>query len=240
MHSPKLNLLLSKLPQTDYDRLLPHLELVGLASGKVLFQTGQKDTALHFPTTCTISAQIELDNGNTTDIYMLGKQGVFGTGNNHRGSYFKAVVRKPGFAYRCPNHVYMHELMRNEGVVSVTLLASRIMMEEMATGIACRTFHTIGEQVATWLIAYGQDAPPDSIQITHAELANALGARLERVTLALNDAARKGWLTLHRGHITVNDYEALKSSACNCHVGPSLYHPLSLAKSGSGTPPAAE
>lgn len=220
--------------------MLPHLELVGLASGKVLFQTGQKDTALYFPTTCTISAQIELDNGNTTDIYMLAKQGGFGTGNNHRGSYFKAIVRKPSFAYRCPHHVYMHERMRNEGVVSVTLLVTRIMMEEMATGIASRTFHTIGEQVATWLIAYGRDTPPDSIQITHAELANALGARRERVILALNEAARKGWLTLHRGHITVNDYDALKSSACNCHVGPSLYPPLNLAKSASNTPPAAD
>lgn len=76
MHSPKLNWLLALLPEADYDKLLPHLELVGLDSGKVLFQTGQKDTPLYFPTTCTISAQIQLDNGNTTDIYMLGKQGV--------------------------------------------------------------------------------------------------------------------------------------------------------------------
>lgn len=222
MHSPQLNWLLALLPQSDYDKLLPHLELVGLESGKVLFQAGQQDTALYFPTTCTISAQIELENGITTDIYTLGKQCIFGAGNTNRGLFFRAIVRQPGFAYRCAHSVYMRELMRSEGLVKITLIATRIMMEEMAIGIACRTFHNVDQQVASWLLSYGQDASPEDIPITHAELANALGARRERVTLALNEAARQGLVSLHRGHITVNDYSGLRQFACNCYAGPTL------------------
>lgn len=222
MHSPLLNWLLAKLPDSDYERLAPHLELVGLAAGKELFHTGQQHTDIFFPTTCTVSAQIELEQGQSTDIYLLGDRGLFGTGTTHRGTFFKAIVRKPGFAYRCASEVYMRELMRGEGVMMISLLATRIMMEEMATNISCRTFHSVGQQVARWLITYGQGEAMEIIAITHSELANALGVRREAVTLALNDAERQGCVSLNRGHIKVLDYAALKKLACNCTTEPTL------------------
>ena len=222
MHSPRLNWLLAQLPQTDYDRLAPHLELVGLANGKQLFFTGQQVTDIYFPTTCSISAQIELEEGNTTDIYLLGERGLFGTGTSQRGTYFKAIVRKSGLAYRCPAEVYMREMVRGEGVMMISLMAMRIIMEEMAANISCRTFHTIPQQVARWLINYGQGEPVETIHITHNELANALGVRRERVTLALNDGARQGFIQLNRGHITVLNHEQLKKMACNCGSEPTL------------------
>ena len=95
MHSPQLNWLLAQLPEDDYERLSQHLELVGLDTGKQLFHTGQQHTDIFFPTTCTVSAQIELEQGDTTDIYLLGPHGFFGTGTTHRGTFFKAIVRKP-------------------------------------------------------------------------------------------------------------------------------------------------
>ena len=155
MHSPKVNWLLSQLPETDYERLASHLELVGLDTGKQLFHTGQQYTEIFFPTTSTISAQIELGQDNTTDIYLLGARGLFGTGTTHRGIYITAIVRKPGFAYRCPTEIYMREMTRGSGVMMISLLAMRIMMEEMATNISCRPFHSVGQQVARWLITYG-------------------------------------------------------------------------------------
>ena len=222
MHSPQLNWLLSQLPEVDYERLVPHLELIGLETGKQLFHTGQQHTDIFFPTTCTVSAQIELEQGDTTDVYLLGARGLFGTGTSHRGTFFKAIVRKPGFAYRCPTEIFMREVTRGAGVMMMSLMATRIMMEEMATNISCRTFHSVGQQVARWLISYGQGDPVETIQITHGELANALGVRREAVTLALNDAERQGSVSLNRGHIKVLDYDLLKGLACHCHTEPTL------------------
>ena len=222
MHSPKLNWLLSQLPEEDYDRLAPHLELMGLDTGKQLFHTGQLYTDIFFPTTCTVSAQIQLEQGNSTDIYLLGTRGLFGTGPPQRGTYFRAIVRKPGFAYRCPTEIYMREMTRGGGVMMISLMAMRIMMEEMATNISCRTFHSVGQQVARWLISYGQGEAIETIHITHSELANALGVRREAVTLALNEAERHGSVSLNRGHVRVLNYELLKSLACNCHTEPTL------------------
>ena len=222
MHSPKLNWLLSQLPEVDYGRLAPHLELIGLDAGKQLFHTGQQHTEIFFPTTSTVSAQIELEQGNSTDIYLLGARGLFGTGTPQRGTYFKAIVRKPGFAYRCPTEIFMREMTRGAGVMMISLIAMRVMMEEMATNISCRTFHSVGQQVARWLISYGQGEAVETIHITHSDLANALGVRREAVTLALNEAERQGSVSLNRGHVKVIDYELLKQLACNCHSEPTL------------------
>lgn len=222
MHSPQLNWLLAQLPEVDYERLMPHLELVGLDTGKQLFHTGQRHTDFFFPTTCTISAQIELEQGDTADIFLLGSCGLFGTGTIQRGAFFKAIVRKPGFAYRCPAETYMQEMTRGGGVMMMSLMAMRIIMEQMATNISCRTFHSINQQVARWLISYGQGEPVDTINITHGELAIALDVRREAVTLALNEAERRGCVSLNRGHIKVLDYAVLKGLACACQTEPTL------------------
>jgi CRP-like cAMP-binding protein len=222
MHSPRLNFLLNTLPDADYERLVPNLELVGLSAGTEIFHTGQQRTGIYFPTTCTVSAQIELQNGACTDIYLLGHHGLFGTGTPQRGTFFKAVVRKPGFAYLCPIDIFMEELMLAEGVMMMSLLATRIMMEEMAKNISCRTFHTVIQQVTRWLINYGQGDPIETITITHSDLADALGVRREAVTLALNQVEQQGCVSLNRGHIKVKDYQLLKNLACDCNSEPTL------------------
>ena len=224
MHLPKLNFLLASLPEVDYTRLAPHLELIGLKSGTELFHTGKQRTDIYFPTTCTVSAQIELEQGNCTDVYLLGDRGLFGTGTVKRGTYFKAIVRKPGFAYRCPSTVFMEEMVRGEGVMMMSLMATRIIMEEMATNISCRTFHPLNQQVARWLINYGQDDPIETITITHSELANVLGVRRERVTLALNQLENQACISLNRGHIKVKDYTLLTKYACNCNHAETQCH----------------
>ena len=102
------------------------------------------NTQRFFSTTSTVSAQIELEQVNTTDIYLLGARSLFGTGTTHRGTYFKAIVRKPGFAYHCPTEIYMREMTRGAGVMMISLLAMHIMVKEMASNIEadpdqCRT-----------------------------------------------------------------------------------------------------
>jgi CRP-like cAMP-binding protein len=216
MHSPKINLLLASLPEPDYERLAPHLELMGLSSGTEIFHTGKSYTGIYFPTTCTVSAQVELEAGVSTDIYLLGHRGLFGTGTPQRGSFYKAIVRKSGFAYRCPTHILTEELLRAEGVLLMSLMATRIMMEEMAKNISCRTFHTASQQIARWLMNYGQCEPVDTIAITHNELANAIGIRRERVTLVLNQFEAQGCIRLNRGHIHIHDHTSLSQLACTC------------------------
>lgn len=52
---PKRNLLLEALPDLDWQRWLPHLELVELPLGQVLYEAGDTLSHAYFPTDAIIS-----------------------------------------------------------------------------------------------------------------------------------------------------------------------------------------
>jgi hypothetical protein len=54
-HTPKQNHLLDALPASDYDRIHSHLELVALALGEVLYESGVKLRYIYFLTTSSVS-----------------------------------------------------------------------------------------------------------------------------------------------------------------------------------------
>ena len=54
-HSPRQNHLLAALPATDYERLLPDLELVPLPLGWAVYEAGGHLGYLYFPTTRIVS-----------------------------------------------------------------------------------------------------------------------------------------------------------------------------------------
>ena len=57
---PKQNSMLALLSPAEFGRLAPHLELVDMAQGDVLYQSGSHLTFVHFPVTAVISVQYEL------------------------------------------------------------------------------------------------------------------------------------------------------------------------------------
>ena len=48
-HSPKQNHLLKSMPSEEYERIFPHLELVEMPLGEVLYESGEKLHYVHFP-----------------------------------------------------------------------------------------------------------------------------------------------------------------------------------------------
>jgi len=54
-HSPNQNRLLGALPPPDFERLAPHLNLVPLPLGEILYEPGQQLLHAYFPTTAIVS-----------------------------------------------------------------------------------------------------------------------------------------------------------------------------------------
>ena len=87
--SHKQNLLLAALPQKDYERLQPSLELVALSQGWSVYENGGELDLVYFPTSSVISLLTVSDKGEAVKIAAIGKEGVFGismligTGNSN-------------------------------------------------------------------------------------------------------------------------------------------------------------
>ncbi len=55
MHTPERNHLLAALPAADRERLFPHLKLVTLPLGSVLYESGDTPRHIYFPVDSIVS-----------------------------------------------------------------------------------------------------------------------------------------------------------------------------------------
>src|SRR5450631_2472514 len=95
------NHLLAALPEPDWQRWVPHLELVDLPLGKVLYESGATLSHVYFPTDAIISLLYVMQSGESAEIAVVGNDGVVGValfmGGNSTSS--RALVQSAGGAY---------------------------------------------------------------------------------------------------------------------------------------------
>jgi hypothetical protein len=67
--SPTQKHLLAALPAAEFDRLSPHLELVPMPLGEVLYESGGRLQHVYFPTTSIVSLLYVLEDGASAGIW---------------------------------------------------------------------------------------------------------------------------------------------------------------------------
>ena len=76
--SPNQNHLLAALPTAEFERIAPHLELVAMPLGEVLYESGGQLQHVYFPTTAIVSLHYVMENGASSEIAGVGNEGVLG------------------------------------------------------------------------------------------------------------------------------------------------------------------
>jgi hypothetical protein len=95
------NELLAALPRTVLESLFEHLELVTLPFGKELFEYGGKLDHVYFPTTAIVSLLYVMEDGATTEIAVVGHEGVVGVSLfAGERAMCSGVVQSAGYGYR--------------------------------------------------------------------------------------------------------------------------------------------
>lgn len=116
MHNVSLrqNRLLTLLGATEFGRLAPHLDLVGLGQGDVLYHCGGKLMHVYFPTTAIVSIQYELEDGGALEIASVGNEGVLGISLFMGGATTpnRAIVHSGGYGYRLRAGLLLEEFHR--------------------------------------------------------------------------------------------------------------------------------
>ena len=100
--TPNQNHLLAALPAEIFERISPHLELVSMPLGEVLYESGGQLQHVYFPTTAIVSLHYVMENGASAEIAGVGNEGVLGIslfmGGNTTPS--RAIVQTAGYGYR--------------------------------------------------------------------------------------------------------------------------------------------
>ncbi len=100
--SARQNRLLAALPDAEWQRWLPQLELVDLPLGEVLYESGSTLSHVYFPTTAIVSLLYVMENGASAEIAIVGNEGIVGISLFMGGESTpsRAVVQSAGQGFR--------------------------------------------------------------------------------------------------------------------------------------------
>ncbi|MEM9927382.1 MAG: Crp/Fnr family transcriptional regulator [Cyanobacteria bacterium P01_D01_bin.50] len=215
----RVNQLLAALPLEEYQRLIPHLENIYLMSGEVLCEPGETMTEVYFPTLAMISLVSIMENGSTTEVGLIGKEGMVGLpvflGGNSTTS--RAIVQIEGAAIKLNAKVLKNEFNRGGELQKLLLLYTQALFTQASQNAACNRQHNIEARLARWLLT-AQDCIADSeLHLTQEFISQMLGTRRSGVTVAAGILQQAGIIRYTRGKISILDREALQATACECY-----------------------
>ncbi|MFZ3128198.1 MAG: Crp/Fnr family transcriptional regulator [Rhodoferax sp.] len=218
-HSPGQNRLLAALSVQELQRLTPHLELVAMPLGEMLYETGGQLRHAYFPTTSIVSLHYVVETGASSEIAGVGCEGLVGVSLFLGGDTTPsaAVVQTAGHAYRLDRHVLKQEFDRSGLLQRLLLRYTQALMTQMAQTAVCNRHHMVEQQLSRWLLVTLDRIPSGELVMTQELVASMLGVRREGITEAAGKLQQAGYIRYRRGHITVLDRSGLEKCTCECY-----------------------
>jgi CRP-like cAMP-binding protein len=218
--APTKNRLLAALSQVDYDRLRPHFDPVYLPLGRVVYEPNSVMGYVIFPTEGIVSLLYLTQNGSSTEIAVVGNEGLVGISVFMGGSSTpsRAVVQSEGRGYRLGAKVLMDEFERGGNLQHLLLRFTQALITQMSQTAVCNRHHTVDQQLCRWLLLSLDRLQSNELVMTQELIANMLGVRREAVTEAAGRLQAAQLIDYSRGHITVLDRPKLEQRACECYA----------------------
>ena len=214
------NQLIEALPPKVQARVLPHLELVELSLGEVLYESGGTLNYVYFPIDAIVSLLYVMEDGASAEISVVGNEGMIGVtlfmGGESTPS--RAVVQSAGKAWRLSGRRLKDEFDHHGTLMHLLLRYTQALLTQMAQTAVCNRHHSIDQQLCRWLLLSLDRLPDNRLNMTQELIANMLGVRREGVTDAAGKLQNLGIIKYSRGHITVLDRPSLESRCCECYA----------------------
>jgi CRP-like cAMP-binding protein len=220
LSNPQQNHLLAALTATERERLYPHLQLVQMPLGKVLYESGDVMRHVYFPTDSIISLLYVLADGASAEISVVGNEGIIGVSLFMGGETTpsRAIVQSAGSAYRLIGQLLKEEFHRNGGMQLLLLRYTQALLTQMAQTAVCNRHHSVDQQLCRWLLLSLDRLVSNKLTMTQELIANMLGVRREGVTDAAGKLQKLGVIQYARGRITVLDRAKLEKLCCECYA----------------------
>ncbi|MCJ0765215.1 Crp/Fnr family transcriptional regulator [Variovorax terrae] len=213
------NQLLAALPDAEWLRWQPQLELVDLSLGQVLYESGAKMPYVYFPVDAIVSLLYVLEDGASAEIAVVGFEGVVGISIFMGGGTTpsRAVVQSAGMGFRLRADAIKSEFDRSGPVMHLMLRYTQALITQMAQTAVCNRHHSLDQQLCRWLLLSLDRLQGNQLLMTQELIANMLGVRREGVTEAALKLQKAGLISYARGHISVLDRPRLEKRTCECY-----------------------
>jgi CRP-like cAMP-binding protein len=217
--SPASNRLLAALPPEDFARLQPNLEFAPLPLGWAVYESGDTQGYVYFPTDAIVSLMYVLADGASTELAVVGNDGLVGIALFMGGETTpsRAVVQSAGEGYRLKSSILKAEFERGGMLQHLLLRYTQALITQMTQTAVCNRHHSVDQQLCRWLLLSLDRLPSNELRMTHELIADMLGVRREGVTEAAGTLQAAGLIQYSRGKITVLDRLKLEARVCECY-----------------------
>jgi CRP-like cAMP-binding protein len=217
---PRDNQILAALPQEEATRLFPQLKLVDLPLGMSVYESGDVQRYIYFPTNSIVSLLYVLKDGASAEIAVVGNEGAIGVALFMGGETTpsRAIVQSAGVAYRLSSRAIRAEFDRHGQMMHLLLRYTQALITQMAQTAVCNRHHSVDQQLCRWLLLSLDRLSGTRLKMTQELIANMLGVRREGVTAAAGKLQKLGAIRYARGQITVTDRPKLERLSCECYA----------------------
>ena len=216
---PLNNRLLASLPGGHFDRLLPHLTMISLSQGVVLYEAGDEVDQVYFPHDGMLSLLSVLRDGKAIEIATVGREGVVGAmaGLGLYKSLVRVVVQMPMACSKIPAKHFRTAVGASAPLRDLCIRYNEVLLSQARVTAACNALHQIEARFCRWLLQSADRAGGDTVPLTQQFLAEMLGVRRTSVTVVATKVQNAGVITYSRGVIKILDRPALLRMSCECY-----------------------
>src|SRR5256714_13130875 len=218
--SPKDNRLLAAMPRPEYQQIVRSLERVPMPLGQSVYESGEAQGFVYFPTSSIVSLLYVLADGATAEIAVTGNEGLVGIALFMGGETTpsRAVVQSAGHGYRLKAKLLKKEFERGGPLQHLLLRYTQALITQMTQTAVCNRHHSVDQQLCRWLLLSLDRLSGDKLVMTQELIANMLGVRREGGTEAAGKLQEEGLIEYSRGKITVVDRAKLEARVCECYA----------------------
>lgn len=219
-HNPKQNHLLAALPAADYDRLLPHLELVSMQFGTTVCDTDIQMQHVYFPTSSIVSLLYDTEDGSSAETAIIGHEGLVGVNLFMDGgtTLSRALVKSAGYAFRLKAPILREEFARGGPLQHFLLRYTHALLTQMSQTAVCNRHHSVAQQLCRCLLLCIDRLPTNELHLTQELIGSMLGVRRESVAKEAEKLQHEGLIHYSRGHIKILDRHGLEHRVCECYA----------------------
>lgn len=218
-HYLEENQILLALPAAETEALAPHLQLLTLSQGAVLYEATDVANYVYFPTGAIVSLLQLTEDGVSVEIASVGNEGVVGVPAFLGGGRMpgRALTRNAGHAYRIRADL-LRSAFAAGGPLQLGLLRyTQTLLAQMSQTAMCFRRHSVDQQLARWLLFASDQMHSSTVHVTQEAIANMIGVRREAVCEASRKLQIEGAIQYSRGKIAVLDRRRLEHRACECY-----------------------
>jgi CRP-like cAMP-binding protein len=217
--NPVGNKLLATLSREEYDRLLPHLELVSLSSEQVLYEVNRPIEYAYFPINGICSVLNVMQDGQGIEAATVGNEGMIGVPlllGTHQIP-MRAISQIPSDAWGMKADVFIRNVCWGCPLHTLLLGYTQTLMNQIFQTATCNRLHPVEKRCCRWLLMTRDRVNSDEFPLSPEVLSQMLGVRRSSRAEVVAKLGKAGLIRYEGGTMTLLDPQGLESAACECY-----------------------